>query len=210
MTMLTYRPDYPIKVRFFSTTTCILGDNYAANFKSPTPLHRSFDKLIQGRATLASTTRYSQSHSHMPYKLHPTKGFLASKLGIGTYRPNEVLEHCIRSGANVIDTSAHFQRGEAERSIRRQLSPMFNSGEVTREELVLVSKAGYAFEPVRGGHEMPSGNGWHCITPEFLDREMRCSMTRLGMQFLDIFLIQSPERCLGNINKVDEDEMVHI
>lgn len=67
-------------------------------------------------------------------------GQIVSRLGFGGYRINRnddshkaALEKAIKSGINVIDTSAHFEFGESEEVIGKALNNAIKDGTVTRE-----------------------------------------------------------------------------
>jgi aryl-alcohol dehydrogenase-like predicted oxidoreductase len=86
------------------------------------------------------------------------------------------------------------------------LAELVASGEVQRNEIIVVSKIGYiqgqnlkiAEAKERTGHPYPDmvkyGDGiWHCIHPEFLADQLTSSLDRLGLTTLDICLLHNPE-----------------
>lgn len=134
-------------------------------------------------------------------------GWNASAVGFGGYRiveqepaHREALRLALRSGCNLIDTSANYGDGSSERLIGQVLS------EFRREDVFVVTKAGY----VQGGNmklaqerqkrgqpfeEMVeySGDCWQCISPGFLEDQITRSLERLQLKQLDALLLHNPE-----------------
>jgi len=138
-----------------------------------------------------------------------------SELGFGTYRitrssehpeHGEALRQALLSGINLIDTSTNYGDGVAELAISDVITPLFRGGQLDRKNLVVVSKAGYVqganMEVARGrmerGSPFPemvrfSPECWHCIHPQFLEMQITSSLDRLGLEYLDVFLLHNPE-----------------
>jgi hypothetical protein len=145
-------------------------------------------------------------------------GLLVSRLGFGCYRVDEVtaehaeaLKLALRSGINLIDTSTNYADGGSERLLGRVLQELFASGELRREEVVVISKAGYvqgqnlqlAQERERQGRGFPEmvkymQNCWHCIHPDFLSDHLFRSLARLQLDHLDVLLLHNPEYFLSD------------
>jgi aryl-alcohol dehydrogenase-like predicted oxidoreductase len=131
-----------------------------------------------------------------------TTGLWCHPLGFGSYRVEEdepsheaALRAYLERGGNLIDTSANYTDGGAERTIGRVLR------ETDRSAVILVTKAGYIQgdnmrlaqsrnfpEVVRYGPEL-----WHCIHPEFLATQIERSRERMGVATLDVCLLHNPE-----------------
>jgi len=144
-------------------------------------------------------------------------GWVVSRLGFGGYRVDDTtaehaaaLKLALRSGINLIDTSANYTDGGSEKLIGRVLQEFFASGEVQREEIVVVSKAGYVQgqnmqlaqqreQQGRGFPEMVKymQNCWHCIHPDFLGDQLFRSLARLQLEHLDVLLLHNPEYFLS-------------
>ena len=86
------------------------------------------------------------------------------------------------------------------------LAELVASGEIRRDEIVVISKIGYiqgqnlklAEAKEQSGRPYPElvkyGDGiWHCIHPEFLADQLTLSLDRLGLATLDICLLHNPE-----------------
>ncbi|MGH7600574.1 MAG: aldo/keto reductase [bacterium] len=162
----------------------------------------------QARHHLAETTRCEFGKT----------GLTISRLGFGCYRVDEItaehaaaLKLALRSGINLIDTSTNYTDGGSERMVGRVLQEFFKSGELQREEIVVVSKAGYvqgqnmhlAQERERQGRGFPEmvkymQNCWHCIHPDFLSDQLFRSLARLQLDHLDVLLLHNPEYFLSD------------
>jgi uncharacterized protein len=145
-------------------------------------------------------------------------GLTISRLGFGCYRVDEItaahvaaLKLALRSGINLIDTSTNYTDGGSERMVGRVLQEFFKSGELQREEIVVVSKVGYvqgqnmhlAQERERQSRGFPEmvkymQNCWHCIHPDFLSDQLFRSLARLQLDHLDVLLLHNPEYFLSD------------
>jgi aryl-alcohol dehydrogenase-like predicted oxidoreductase len=144
-------------------------------------------------------------------------GLTTSRLGFGTYRVEtrepehrDALKKALREGVNLIDTSTNYMDGDSERLVGSVLRELIKSGELTREEVIVVSKIGYV-----QGHNLKQaeareqakrpypdmvkyGEGiWHCIHPEYLADQLTLSLDRLGLATLDVCLLHNPEYFLS-------------
>ena len=130
-----------------------------------------------------------------------------AKVAMGTYRMDgrdqqpQALEKALLSGMNLIDTSANYMDGGAEVFIGQTLQKLFKAQKLKREEVVLMTKAGYiqgqalAYYKDNPPEETVFLNDqlWHCIHPDFLDQQLNQSLERLQVDALDIFLLHNPE-----------------
>lgn len=172
---------------------------------------------IPGKATAVSTQSYFQQFPDMSTKALPKLGWHISQAGFGSYRVNtgekiheQALRLALQSGINLIDTSSNYGDGGAERLIGRILAEQIDAGELQREQVVIVSKAGYlqgfnyalAQQRKKEGRPFPNlvkyAEGLdHCIHPEFLDDQLTRSLERLNLETLDIYLLHNPEYYLS-------------
>ena len=156
-----------------------------------------------------SEARLPESTRRRLGKLHAR----VSPVGFGCYRVDdriprhqEALRLALLSGVNVVDTSTNYGDGHSEMLVGRVLKELAASGEIAREDLVVVTKAGYvqgqnlreALERRKLGdpwREMTeySRDCWHCISPEFLKDQLSASLGRLAMSRVDLFLLHNPE-----------------
>ena len=143
-----------------------------------------------------------------------------SMIGFGTYRvgfspalgapeSEKALSHALEKGVNLIDTSSNYGNGQSELLIGKVLAKAFEDGNLKREEIVLVTKAGYvqgnnlelADQRRLQGKPFPeieefSQDLSYCIHPEFLADQIDRSCQRLGVATLDVFLLHNPEYLL--------------
>jgi uncharacterized protein len=181
---------------------------------------------LPGSASPEGTARYAgrivsqaRHHGHLEhgYSQFGATGLTTSRLGFGTYRVGtrepehrESLENALRDGVNLIDTSTNYMDGDSERLLGSVLHELITDSELTREEVVVVSKIGYvqggnlkqAEAQEQAGRPYPDmvkyGDGiWHCIHPDFLADQLTLSLDRLGLATLDVCLLHNPEYFLS-------------
>ena len=144
-------------------------------------------------------------------------GLHVSQAGFGSYRISAgvaehaaALQHALVSGINLMDTSANYADGGSEELVGQVLAHMVDSGELRREAVVVVSKAGYlqgrnyalSRERKRLGRAFPElvpyADGLeHCIHPEFLEDQLTRALERLRLETIDVYLLHNPEYYLG-------------
>lgn len=169
--------------------------------------------MLQGFATEAGTAAYSQRHGVLPFQTMGKTGLQVSGAGFGSYRIHdsvaahrEAVAKALRSGINIIDTSANYTDGGSERLIGQVLQELAATGEIRREEIVVVSKGGYlqgenyrlSQERQRAGRPLPELVPYeegleHCIHPHFLAEQIDRSLARLQLTTLDCYLLHNPE-----------------
>jgi uncharacterized protein len=183
-------------------------------------------QVLDGSATAEGTARYAvrlvnqpRSAGQFEHGFTPfgSTGMTVSKLGFGCYRVDgsdpeyrAALSKALRSGVNLIDTSANYMDGESERLVGSVVRDLVKLKEIARDEVLVVSKIGYvqgenikqAEARERAGHPYPDtvkyGEGiWHCIHPEFLADQLDASLDRLGLATLDVCLLHNPEYFLS-------------
>ncbi|MBP0124228.1 MAG: aldo/keto reductase [Nitrospira sp.] len=138
-------------------------------------------------------------------------------MGFGTYRVDtrepahrESLKYALRAGVNLIDTSTNYMDGDSERLVGSVVRELSESGEVARDEMIVISKIGYvqgqnlqqAEAREQAGRPYPEmvkyGEGlWHCLHPEYLADQLTLSLDRLGLATLDVCLLHNPEYFLS-------------
>lgn len=168
---------------------------------------------ITGRATPQGTGQYADRHQELSYAALGATGLSVSAAGFGSYRIDasssaheQALLYALRSGVNLIDTSANYTDGGSERLIGQVLGKLAAAGEIERDQVVVVSKAGYLqgenyqLSQARKAAGRPfaelvlAGQGLeHCIHPEFLEDQITRSLARLNLQTLDCCLLHNPE-----------------
>ena len=157
-------------------------------------------------------------------------GWTTSRVGFGCYRIDtqepghrEALIAAIRNGCNLIDTSTNYADGDSERLVGLVLAELIRKHELTRDNVIVVSKIGYvqgrnhaqAQERERSGRPYPEmvtyADGlWHCLHPEFLADQLDASLDRLGLQTLDVCLLHNPEYFLLDAKQRGETDLGNV
>ncbi len=173
--------------------------------------------MIRGFATPGGTQAYAEKHSALTYGELDRTGLLVSQAGFGCYRVDvsvdahrEALTRALLQGVNLIDTSANYADGGSEALVGKVLGDLVNSGNLERQEVVVVTKGGYlqgenyeiSQERKRERRPFPGlvlyGEGLeHCVHPEFLEDQIGRSLKRLDLEAVDIYLLHNPEYYLG-------------
>ena len=193
-----------------------------ANGASGAPAHliNEAGQLV-GRATKEATSKKSAPIA--ADAIAQVAGFSVSAVGLGTYRiglqnpaHRAAVSAALQAGVQLIDTSPSFAFGESERLIGEVLRELILAGDLSRSEVVLISKLGVfvggqteliddAPESETNVHKPPtlpldrtSGlrAGAFSLVPENLEAQLSQSLERLGVEHLDICVIQSPEHLL--------------
>jgi uncharacterized protein len=181
---------------------------------------------LSGAASPEGTARYAArivtqsrhvGHMEHGYSRFGNSALTTSRLGFGTYRVDtrdiehrDALKKALREGVNLIDTSTNYMDGDSEQLVGAVLGELVKTGELTREEVIVVSKIGYvqgnnlkqAEAREQAGRPYPDmvkyGEGiWHCIHPEYLADQLSLSLDRLGLTTLDVCLLHNPEYFLS-------------
>ncbi len=161
-----------------------------------------------------SEARIPESSRRPIGKLHAR----VSPVGFGCYRVDdraarhrEALRLALLSGVNLIDTSTNYGDGHSELLVGKVLKETAAAGEVRREDVVVVTKAGYvqgqnlkdAIQRRKLGDPWPemteyARDCWHCISPAFLRDQLSASLGRLAMPRVDLLLLHNPEYFLAD------------
>lgn len=165
-------------------------------------------------ATPEHTLNYCKSHPSEPTRLGRTQLWV-NPFGFGGYRlsnfdlHSEPLLRALAKGCNLIDTSSNYGGGDgtSERIIGETLKTAFQKKIIAREELIIVTKAGY----LQGDQNKSwqdlvkiGSHAWHCIHPKFLEDQITRSLERLGLESLDCLLLHNPEYFLHEGGTPDE------
>ncbi|MDX2052780.1 MAG: aldo/keto reductase [Polyangiaceae bacterium] len=178
---------------------------------------------LQGFATPEQTRIYAElfTASFGPGAYEQLAGLSACRLGFGGYRvrhsdesEREALTLALKSGVNLIDTSSTYTEGSSERLVGDVLHQLVDTHELKREEIIVVSKVGYAqgeaLEIVKArrqaGASFPemvehADDLWHSIHPTWIEEQLTASLTRLGLSTLDGYLLHNPEYYLSQAKR---------
>lgn len=161
---------------------------------------------LRGGATASGTRRGADSFAAGARVLGRT-GWTVSPVGFGASRVRDdaplhrrALADALRGGVNLIDTSAHASDGSSERLVGRMLANLVQLGELRREQVVLVSRIGQEgaagaqplLEGVPEAAIVRRGAAVQCLHPLFLRRQLMRSLDRLGVERIDVVLLQEP------------------
>ncbi|MHB1046865.1 MAG: aldo/keto reductase [Thermoanaerobaculia bacterium] len=141
----------------------------------------------------------------LPARVSPV-GFGGYRVDDRVARHREALRLALLSGVNLVDTSTNYGDGHSELLVGKVLREMAAAGEVAREDVVVVTKAGYVQgQNLRDAHQRRklgdpwpemteySRDCWHCISPAFLRDQLSASLGRLAMPRVDLLLLHNPE-----------------
>ena len=108
------------------------------------------DSMIKGHATIDGTADYAARCVPVSYVPLVSTGLKAGQAGFGGYRISsrkrqhkEALMAAIRSGINLIDTSAKYADGGSETLVGQVLEDLTTRGDVRRRQVIVISKVGY-------------------------------------------------------------------
>jgi len=181
---------------------------------------------IAGRATTEATAAYATRHGAGFGTLGGT-GLTCGRFGFGGYRVDdatpehrEALTRALLGGVNLIDTSTNYMDGGSERLIGEVVASLASEATVARDEIIVVSKAGYVQGEnlTRAKHRDESGRAfpemirfeeglWHCIHPAFLEDQLERSLERLRLESLDVLLLHNPEYFLMDGARRNEGDL---
>ncbi|MBK8264201.1 MAG: aldo/keto reductase [Nannocystis sp.] len=182
-------------------------------------------QLHPGGASPAGSAALARRFGGAPRRLGRSQWQVAP-IGFGAYRVHDdnpahrqALEEALRCGINLIDTSATYTDGGSERLIGGVLAQLFADHVLQRDQVVVVSKAGYLQGPLlEAAKARPTpypeiveylAGCWHCIHPELLAEQIEASRQRLGLARIDVYLLHNPEYFLidrRNRGGVDDDD----
>jgi aryl-alcohol dehydrogenase-like predicted oxidoreductase len=188
---------------------------------------------LAGRATPEGTRRYRDrliAAGVAPSHFRRVQGLWMSSIGLGTYlgdaddvldeRYREAAVEAARLGCNVFDTAANYRHQRSERALGEAFRRMDAEGIARRDELVVATKGGYIpfdgeapadprayflerfLEPGVFGPGDVVG-GMHCMTPRYLQDQIRRSLENLGLDAVDIYYVHNPETQLDEVKRDD-------
>lgn len=186
------------------------------------------EEELPGRATSDGTRRLAERFAHLTGHFRRPDELTFSSLALGTRRgrPGGVedllyrsaVAQCLEGGINVLNTALSDRSFTSERAVGRALRRAITEGVVSRDEVIVVTKGGELTldaealtvgHPQRQLHDtyVRSGLidpetvvGGSCLGPAFLLDQIDRSRGNLGLETLDVYLVQEPElhlRALG-------------
>jgi aryl-alcohol dehydrogenase-like predicted oxidoreductase len=183
---------------------------------------------FSGCASPQGTEKYRERFQNVAAKDHfrDAQHLQVSSIGIGTYLGNadeetdrrytEAIVRTVELGANVIDSAANYRFQRSERSVGAAIGELQQRG-FGREEIVVCTKGGYLpFDgaPPRDVRSYVEENfivtgiatwgdiagGSHCMTPAYLDNQLRQSFRNLKLDCIDVYYVHNPESQLSAVS----------
>ena len=185
-------------------------------------------------ASPAGTKRYAErSKARFQSDFYRTSrtGLLMSSVALGTYLGDAdeatdamyaaAIARGFTSGVNAVDTAINYRCQRSERVIGKVIGECVASGALSRDEIVVCTKAGYV--PLDGDppasreayqsylkreyfdagvitpHDLVSGG--HAMTPAFLRDQLQRSLRNLGVARVDYFYLHNPEHQLSVVTR---------
>jgi aryl-alcohol dehydrogenase-like predicted oxidoreductase len=185
---------------------------------------------LAGRATAEGTARYAARFgTRLDLQAYrPALDLTLSAIGYGTSlgEPTDDVDSryvatictALEAGCNVVDTAVSYRAQRSEIALGRAVAQSVLAGTVARDELLLISKAGFIpyrlVKPVdpwqyvydhfiRAGVAGPDdlAGGIHCMTPDFISQQIAWSLRNTDLRALDVYLIQNPEAQLSFVDR---------
>ncbi|MBI4774795.1 MAG: aldo/keto reductase [Deltaproteobacteria bacterium] len=180
--------------------------------------------MTSGKAGIDGSQDYATRHDTCSFNHLGKTGLRVSAVGFGCYRVDrtvdahyQALSKALSKGVNLIDTSTNYADGGSELLVGAVIRDLAGAGGISRDSVVVVSKAGYlqgknydlSQERKSRGKPFPDvvsvmPNLEHCIHPEFLEDQLTRSLERLDLQTLDVFLLHNPEYFLTRAMEAGE------
>ncbi len=186
-----------------------------------------------GFATVEGTFSYIKKFPKYLKDFYNFNGdFFISSLGLGSFRKEPYREEnylkqvnfyestktALKNGINFIDTASVYRYQESEKEIGKALYEMMKKKEISRENFIVSSKAGFIpleFPFPKNPYEwidkkiIKTGLAkkeeiiadQHCMNPKFLEWSLNNSLKNLNLDTIDIFFLHNPETELGYIKK---------
>jgi aryl-alcohol dehydrogenase-like predicted oxidoreductase len=182
------------------------------------------------KATPEGTRRYAQRLSSTTARGHfrERDGLLLSSIGLGTYLGRwdehtdrsyqDAIRQAISVGCTVLDSAINYRFQRSERAIGAALKQLLDESKISRDEVVIATKAGFFpfdGEPPRDARSWIIENviekglarsedivgGSHCMTPAYLEDQISRSLENLGLNTIDIYYVHNPESQLEAVSR---------
>ncbi|PYS58847.1 MAG: aldo/keto reductase [Acidobacteria bacterium] len=184
--------------------------------------------VIKAGAMLEGTARYRARFKDVVAEDHfrQAQNLWLSSIGIGTYlgeaneecdrRYMEAIVRAVELGVNLIDTAANYRFKRSERSVGAALKELFARG-FARDEIIVCTKGGYlpfdgapprdVWQYIEETFVRPGiasfadiAGGAHCMTPRYLQNQLRQSLRNLGLDWIDVYYLHNPESQLSSVS----------
>lgn len=151
-----------------------------------------------------------------------------AQIGFGCYRIDirdeehyKALKFALLNGINLIDTSSNYSDGGSEELVGKVVSDLIEEGKIKRSGITIVTKAGYiqgqnykrALQLKAEGKLFSEvvelqDKLWHSISPEFIEDQINRQLSRLMLDYADVYLLHNPEYFLNwaEVNNLSKDD----
>ncbi len=145
------------------------------------------------------------------------------RVGLDIPAQRAAVSSAIAGGIVAVDTAPTFALGDAQRLVGEALAELLHQGKVERGSLYLITKVGVlagpaarlaavstspplaSLVPLRPGTPLEAGA--YCLDPRSLRRELATARERLGVDHLDLCVVQQPEHLLeGGASRSEYEE----
>lgn len=183
-------------------------------------------------ATATGTAQYAKRFSQTlpPGHFRQLQGCTVSSIGLGTYlgehddntdrQYQEAILRAVELGCNVIDSAINYRFQRSERAIGAALRQLFSSGRLSRDQVIITTKGGFipfdTYPPrdpaayfvetfVKPGIVRPDEivAGCHCMTPRYIDHQLKTSLKNLELSCIDVYYLHNPETQLQEISRAE-------
>lgn len=148
-----------------------------------------------------------------------------SSVGLGTYRMSssyhhhlEALRIAVEHGCNLIDTATNYCQGTSEALI----GAFIKAYPVYRDQLFVISKVGYVpavnvrsatlstfLEEQDLSIAHIDTDFEYSLDPAFIEFQLEQSLTKIGRDYLDVYLLHNPERLFQSKNLYRTTDLYH-
>lgn len=169
--------------------------------------------MIPGYCTLEGSARFAARHPGLSQNhfFRTSAAGTISTVGLGTYlgKPDDItsqryvlaIRAALAGGINVLDTAINYRYTRSEQDLGEALRQSIAEGVVSRDELLVCTKAGFLTAGAVPSNLHPShivGDS-HCLEPEFLTDQIARSRANLRLETLDVFYLHNPEAQLDAV-----------
>ncbi len=174
--------------------------------------------MVTGLASADGTARYAARFAQAAEQgfFRDALGWRMSSIGLGSYL-GELSDEAdvgyygatldaVSGGINVVDTAINYRHQRSEQAIGSAIRKAIADGSVSRDELVVCTKAGFlAPGAVTAGilQEKDIVRGVHSMHPAFLKDQIERSRENLGLDTIDIHYLHNPETQLGEVDDAE-------
>lgn len=155
-----------------------------------------------------------------------------SRIGLGTHLGSfsdedsrqymDAITYAVKNGITSIDTAINYRGMRSEKDVGTAINALISSGEITREDISISSKAGLLFGDITSGlnpmkylHEVLEPKGicfsdfsefdglYQTLNPDFFEIALEISLQNLGIRTIDVHYVHIPEIARAKLSEDD-------